>query len=550
LFDGETVQRWARQVKELVETAVKDGGVRVREVMGEEERERVLREWNATGRSEGGETLLHELVEAQARRTPEAVAVVSGEREVSYRELEERANGLAWRLRAAGVSAEEKVGVSAARTWELVVAVLGVLKAGGAYVPLDASYPRERLERMVEDAKPRVVVGQREVLEGLGLRGVERVELGEERAEEGPKGGVSARQLAYVLYTSGSTGRPKGVGVEHRSAVSFVRWSWEAFGDEEMRGVLGATSLNFDLSVFEVFGPLTRGGKVVVVGSALEMGEVEGKGVTLVNTVPSAMREGVRGGWVPKSVRVVNLAGEALTRELVEEIGRGAPWVARVVNLYGPTEDTTYSTSAEVRRGEKKEPGIGRPLKGRRAYVLDEGGRVVSEGVAGELYLGGEGQARGYEGKAEQTAERFVPDEYSGEAGARLYRTGDRARWVKGELEYLGRLDAQVKVRGYRIELGEVEGALREEEGVREAVVVVRQREGEKRLVGYVVGEVKGEGVREGLKRKLPGYMVPSWVVVLKALPLTPNGKVDRRALPEPEAQQPEVSERSHVAPR
>ncbi|MBU8901051.1 amino acid adenylation domain-containing protein, partial [Corallococcus sp. M34] len=472
LFDAETVERWGRQVKELVEAGVKESGVRVREVMGEEERWRVVKGWNETGRSEGGETLLHELVEEQARRTPEAVAVVSGEREVRYRELEERANGVAWRLREAGVKAEEKVGVCAGRTWEVVVAVLGVLKAGGAYVPLDASYPRERLEGMVEDGKVRVVVGQREEMERVGLKGVERVELGEERREEGPKGGVSARQLAYVLYTSGSTGRPKGVGVEHRSAVSFVRWSWEAFGEEEMRSVLGATSLNFDLSVFEVFGPLTRGGKVVVVGSALEMGEVEGKGVTLVNTVPSAMREAVRSGWVPRSVRVVNLAGEELRRELVEEIGRRAPWVERVVNLYGPTEDTTYSTWVEVKRWEKKEPGIGRPLKGRRAYVLDEEGRVVGEGVAGELYLGGEGQARGYEGKAGQTAERFVPDEYSGEEGARLYRTGDRARWVRGELEYLGRVDAQVKVRGYRVELGEVEGALREEEGVREAVVV------------------------------------------------------------------------------
>jgi non-ribosomal peptide synthetase component F len=302
---------------------------------------------------------------------------------------------------------------------------------------------------------------------------------------------------------------------------------------EELEGVLASTSICFDLSIFELFVPLSWGGRVLLAETALELPEVAGRGaVRLINTVPSAMAELVRGEWVPETVRVVNLAGEALSASLVEQLYQ-LPWIERVVNLYGPTEDTTYSTWGVMRRGEVVT--IGRPVAQTEAYVVDGGGQLVPVGVVGELYLGGAGLARGYLKRAGLTAERFVPDGFSGGGGRRLYRTGDLVRYLgNGRLEYVGRSDQQVKLRGYRIELGEIESVLSRHGKVREAVVEVsREGSGQQRLVAYVVGEngsEAGEGeLRRHLREYLPEHMVPSAWVRLEHLPLTPNGKVDRR---------------------
>jgi len=326
-----------------------------------------------------------------------------------------------------------------------------------------------------------------------------------------------------------------------------LHWAQEVFSEEELGGVLAATSICFDLSVFEIFAPLASGGTVILAANALALPELAAVGeVRLVNTVPSALTELLRLGVVPATVCTVNLAGEPLGRGLVEGIYGQARGVKRVLNLYGPTEDTTYSTWAEVGRDTGRVP-IGRPIANTQAYVLDGEMEPVPEGVRGELYLGGEGLARGYWGRPELTAERFVADPFSSAGGRRLYRTGDLVRYRRGgELEYLGRSDQQVKIRGYRIELGEVEAALGRQAGVREAVVAARGGaggSGEARLVAYVVraessvGEVGASGseLRRGLQRELPEYMVPTGYVFLEELPLTPNGKVDRQQLPEPE---------------
>ena len=341
----------------------------------------------------------------------------------------------------------------------------------------------------------------------------------------------------------------------HHGASVLVHWAREVFSDEELAGVLASTSICFDLSIFEIFVPLSWGGKVVMVGDALELVERRGKEeITLINTVPSAMAELVRMKAVPESVRVVNLAGEALAPRLVEEI-YGMGTVGRVFNLYGPSEDTTYSTYGEMGKGGEDgwRVDIGKPIAETQVYVLDEGVGAVPVGVAGELWLGGGGLGRGYLKRPDLTAERFVPNPYNGKEGERLYRTGDEVRWTgEGELEYVGRKDQQVKLRGYRIELGEIERALREQKGVREAVVMVTGKESERRLVAYLVaerGKEEGgaeqgveEGVeqkrgkrreewRAGLKKRLPQYMLPQEWVELEKIPLTATGKVDRKAL-------------------
>jgi amino acid adenylation domain-containing protein len=348
-----------------------------------------------------------------------------------------------------------------------------------------------------------------------------------------PGAPVTSENLAYVIYTSGSTGQPKGVCIEHRQAATLIKWGLTQYSAAELSGVLASTSFCFDLSIFELFVTLSGGGTVVLAANALALAESEEQ-VSLLNTVPSAMRELLRLRAVPASVAVVNLAGEALPAALVEELYR-LPQVGAVYNLYGPSEDTTYSTCALMKRGAGAKVTIGRALSRKQLYVLGEGQELLAVGVTGEVCLGGMGVARGYLNGAGQTAERFVPHPYSTEPGMRLYRTGDLGRWLEsGEVEFLGRRDQQVKLRGYRIELGEIETALQAHPQVREAVVLVKEDEGgEKRLLAYVVaeGEVAAAALTQYLSERLPGYMVPSQVVLVAALPLTANGKVDRQGL-------------------
>jgi amino acid adenylation domain-containing protein/non-ribosomal peptide synthase protein (TIGR01720 family) len=541
-YSAETIERVLVHFEQVLVSMTAGGQQRVRELrmLSAAEERQIVAEWNDTEREYPQEVCIHELFAEQARRTPEAIAVVAEDEQVSYRELDQRANQVANQLQTLGAGPEVVVGICVERSVAMVVGLLGTLKAGGAYLPLDAEYPRERLEYMIEDAGVSVLLTQRELRERLPQQVSAQVvyldseELWASSVEE-PQSSVNSGNLAYLLYTSGSTGRPKAVAVEHRSAVALLSWAQTVFDEEALDGVLASTSINFDLSVFELFVPLSRGGKVIVAANALQLGELAGREeVRLINTVPSAMRELVRSGQVPESVRVVNLAGEALSRSLVEEI-YGLEQVQEVNNLYGPTEDTTYSTWERVGRDEDGAVRIGKPIANTRAYVLDAEQQVVPVGVRGELYLGGAGLGRGYWGRAELTAERFVPDGVSGRSGERLYRTGDEVRYGSdGRLEYVGRLDQQVKVRGYRIELGEVEEALARHESIRESVVVVRDEQ----LVGYVVAAegatVEVNELRAYLGEQLPGYMIPGVLVEMAALPLTANGKVDRKALPEP----------------
>ena len=554
LFDAHTIERMARHFCTLLQSIVDSPERRVSDysLLGREERTQLLVEWNSEQLEPSSAAVsIHQLFEEQVLKTPEATALRCGAARLSYAELDQRAELLAARLRALGVGPEVRVGICLGRKTELVVALLAVLKAGGAYVPLDPGYPEERLGYMLADSGAAVVLteaGYSERLHGtesrkLYLDGptepVSEVQLN--------KAAVSGSNLAYVIYTSGSTGQPKGVGIEHHSAVAFLEWARRQFTDEEMAVTLAGTSICFDLSVFEIFAPLSRGGTVVLVENVLAVaadGWTSDVGLTLVNTVPSALAELLRLQAVPETVRTVNLAGEALSGVLVQQLYEQSA-VETVYNLYGPTEDTTYSTVQLVPAG--KAPNIGRAIAQSSAYVLNEQLGLCPVGVIGELYLSGAGVARGYLGQAARTAERFLPDPYSDEAGARMYRTGDRARWLsRGELEFLGRADQQVKLRGYRIELGEIEEVLRQHEQVQEAVVQVRGEQLDCYVVGAAGVTVQVEELQRYLAERLPGYMVPAGWQVLAEMPLTPNGKLDRKRLAGAAAAQTGV----YVAPR
>jgi amino acid adenylation domain-containing protein len=544
LFDAATLRRWLSHYETLLRGIVADPTAEVAALplLADADRRTILAEFNATAAALPDEKRLHRLFEQQARTTPDAIALIAGEERVSYAELNARANRLGHRLRRAGVGPGSAVGVCLDRSAELLVALLAVLKAGGAYVPLDPAYPPDRLAFMLSDSRALLLVTEPAVMGALGDSDVEQVlvERGAfaEEPDDDLEGGAENTDLAYVIYTSGSTGVPKGVAIEHRSAGTLLHWARTEFSDHELAGMLAATSVCFDLSVFELFLPLAHGGTVILADNALALPELPARdSVTLFNGVPSAAAELVRADAFPASVETVCLAGELLPTRLVDQL-YGLGHVRRVVDLYGPSEDTTYSTYTLRKPGVP--PTIGRPIANTRAYVLDARGAPVPIGVTGELYLAGDGLARGYLHRPELTAEKFVTGAWGGGEPERAYRTGDLARYLPdGTLVFLGRNDHQVKVRGFRVEPGEIEAALARQDGVGDVVVVVREdRPGDKRLVAYVTApDADGlvDALRAGLRRTLPGYMVPSQFVVLAELPMTPNGKVDRKALPVPD---------------
>ena len=511
-------------------------------------------EWNDRGVGARADLCLHELFAAQAARTPEAEALLAGPERLTYGELARRVSRLAARLAARGAGPEVRVAVCLNRSADLVTALLAVMSAGSAYVPLDPTYPRERLALMLADSGSKLLITEGACLSALpeSLPETLRLDVAAAAAEPAevrgvPLGRAVPGNLAYLIYTSGSTGVPKAVAIEHRSVVAFARWARRELSDRELSGVAAVTSVCFDLSVFELFVPICWGGRTILAENALALPSHPAREeISLINTVPSAMAELARLPVAFPSLRAVILAGEPLPGELVERIYRMAEpgdGPARAVagltvrNLYGPSEDTTYSTGAVIPRGAAR-PSIGRPVEGTRVYLLDRSGRPTPLGVPGELLLGGAGLARGYLGRPAMTAERFVPDPFAGpeEGGARLYRTGDLARYrADGELEFLGRIDNQVKIRGFRIELGEIEAALLAHPQVAECVVVANDG----RLVAYLAGSAAEQGdlstrLPEFLGRTLPAYMIPFAFVVLPALPRSANGKVDRKALPAP----------------
>ncbi|HEX2092659.1 MAG TPA: amino acid adenylation domain-containing protein, partial [Longimicrobiaceae bacterium] len=556
LWEAATIERMTGHFAALLEGVSSDPSRPVGQVsfLSAEERTQLLEEWNETDRDYPADECVHDLFAVQAARTPDAVAVVHRGEWLSYAELERAANRLAHRLRREGVGPETRIGICLRRTPAALVAMLGILKAGGAYVPLDPEHPAERIGFMLNDADVRLVLTDtglsNRLPAGVSMLCLDAVgDALSREPETAPESGVTPKNLSHVIFTSGSTGRPKGVMIQHRGTVTLLRWMREIVPAHEWASVLGATSFSFDVSIAEVFGTLCWGGKLVLVENALSLPEVADQGIRLVVMVPTAASELLRMGEIPGTVRSFNLAGEALRADLAQAL-YGLGHVQHVRNLYGPTEDTTYSTYSHVERGSDA-VWIGRSIAKSQAYVLDEQLQPVPVGVEGELYLAGEGLARGYARQPDLTAERFLPNPF-GAPGSRVYRVLDRARWrAEGELEYLGRTDHQVKIRGFRIEPGEIELALQRHAGVHEAVVVVREDvPGEKRLVAYVVptvGEMSVAELRTHLKRSLPEYMVPSAFVTLETLPLTTSGKIDRRALPVPEGQSLTVG---YVAPR
>jgi amino acid adenylation domain-containing protein len=547
LFAAATIERMIGHLQTILVGVVADSTRTVANLplLTETEERQILLEWN--GKQQGSSPkIITEFIEAQAARTPDNTALIFDEERFTYADLNARANQLAHYLKKMGVGPEVLVAICTERTHNLLVGIVAILKAGGAYVPLDPAYPRERIEFILNHAKAHVLLTQESLRDSLP-RQIGHVlsidaawsEIAKESTKN-PTKTANPLNLAYVIYTSGSTGQPKGVAIEHRSTSAFLDWAKTVFSPQDLAGVLFSTSICFDLSIFEMFAPLGVGGTVILAQNALQLSSLPAKNeVTLINTVPSAMSELVPSDAVPASVRIVNLAGEALPRALVEQIYAQTK-VQKVFNLYGPTEDTTYSTYALVGPGE--EVTIGRPIHNTQAYVLDRELRLMPVGVPGELYLAGEGLARGYFGRADLTAERFLPNPFARESGSRMYKTGDSVRYLlDGNLEYLGRLDHQVKIRGFRIEIGEIEATLSQHPAVASCVVVARENGASgKRLVAYFVprqGEtVVTSDLRLHLKRTLPEYMIPSLFVSLPALPLTSNGKVDRRALPLPEA--------------
>jgi len=546
LFEAATPARMVEQFCTLLAGMAADSDRRISDVslLAESERHKILIEFNATVTDYCGDLRIHDFFEEQVARTPQATALICDRERLTYGELNARANQLAHYLRKQGVGPEILVGLCVERSLEMLVGILGILKVGGAYVPLDPAYPKDRLAAILEDAKAPILLTQRKVASVVPHHATRVIRLDADWPEmatcptTNPGANVVSSNLSYVLFTSGSTGRPKGVALEHRSAVIFLQWARELFLPEEVAGTLLATSICFDLSVFEMFVPLSMGGKVIIAQNALALAKLPAAHeVTLINTVPSALAELLRMGAIPPSVQVVNLAGEALPTSLAQQIYQETR-VNKVYNLYGPTEDTTYSTYTLVPRGG--EVTIGRPLPNTQVYILDESHQPLPIGVPGELYLAGDGLARGYFGRDDLTGERFVPNPFAKQSGARMYRTGDLARFLAdGDIQYLGRIDNQVKLHGFRIELGEIEAVLAKHPLVQSAVVIVREDiPGDKRLVAYVVASamsLSGALLKDLVRQRLPEYMVPSAFVLMDALPLSPNGKINRRLLPVPD---------------
>lgn len=505
------------------------------------------------------DTCVHELFEQQVARDPDAVAVVCNERQLTYRNLNHQANQVAHYLRRRGVGPEILVGLYVERSLEMIVGLLGILKAGGAYVPMDPTYPKERIEYILEDSKASMVLTQKSLVHELPEFTVQPVCLDSDwaqiatHADDNPVSKAKPQNLAYVLFTSGSTGRPKGVALEQRCAASFIQWGKQVFTSKQLEGVLFATSVCFDLSVFEIFVTLSAGGKVIIAPDVLHLPNLPANSeITLINTVPSAISELLRMGGVPDSVKTINLAGEPLSDSLAAQIYASTK-VEHVYNLYGPTETTTYSTYTLVPRGGAVT--IGKPIANTQVYVLDANRKPVPIGVIGELYIGGAGVARGYLNKPELTRERFLSDPFSRRSGARLFKTGDLARYrTDGTLEFLGRADDQVKLRGYRIELGEIETTLAGHPGVQSCMVLAREdTPGNKQLVAYLIAResesADTEKLKKFLKQRLPDYMVPAYFVFLDSFPLTPNGKIDRKALPAP-SYKDTLTAQEFIAPR
>ncbi|MBU0754709.1 MAG: amino acid adenylation domain-containing protein, partial [Planctomycetes bacterium] len=565
LFEAGTVDRMLKQFGTALAAVLENPDLRLSEIplLDEEDRDRLIREWNDYWEDYPREVCFPQLFEAQVVKTPQRCAVTCNGREITYRELNREANRVAALLKRLGAGPGVFVGLYMHRSIDLLTALLGIIKTGAAYLPLDPGFPEDRLAYMVQDAEAPVLVTESHLEDGLpGFKG-KRLVIDRERdliaaqSDENPLPAAAPEDRAYVIYTSGSTGKPKGVQIPHGALVNFLCSMAREPGIDLEDRLLALTTLSFDIAGLELFLPLLKGACVALVDRETaydavkllqKMAEVD---ATIMQATPATWRMLLDAGWSGKSDLKVLCGGEALSRELADTL------LARsrsVYNLYGPTETTVWSALWKVEPG----PGtvlIGRPIANTEIFLLDEHLEPVPVGVPGELCIGGHGLAVGYLHRPELTAEKFIPHPFSRETGARIYKTGDLARYLPdGRIECLGRLDHQVKVRGFRIELGEIEAALAGHEKVKRCVVVAREdRPGDKRLVAYIVPEGdQAPGLvelRPHLKKSLPDYMVPAAVVLMETLPLTPNGKIDRRALPAPASEETGTA-RIYTAPR
>jgi amino acid adenylation domain-containing protein len=594
LYDRATIERLLGHFLTLLAGIVDDPEQRISQLplLTDAEQHQLLAGWNAIRRDCRRSRCIHELFEEQVTRTPEAIAVVYGNQQLTYHQLNARANRLAHYLRKLGVGPEVTVGICLENSLEMVVGLFGILKAGGAYVPLDPSYPTERLAYLLTDSGVSVVLTlekwRRELASVLPLPREDYDEPSQfhdrqfassnpvaicldrdwefaaEESDENPFSNVTAENLAYIIYTSGSTGQPKGVAIEHRSLANYLGWVNEILLSENVRVMPMVSKLSFDASLKQVFAPLLRGNEVWIIESdavaqpAVLLQLLAQRCRVGLNCVPSLWKsildasELGQGVLPSNSLTSLFVGGEELTKELVDRTRVVLPDL-QIWNLYGPTEITANATAARL--VPEEDVSIGRPLSNVQTYLLDRHLNLVPIGISGQLHCGGACVARGYHNRPDLTAERFIPNSFGDVPGSRLYRTGDWVRYrTDGNIEFLGRIDHQLKIRGFRIEPGEIEAALRTNAAVEQVVVLARQDGPEdQQLVAYIVPRrrqsLQVSKLRAHLKQMLPEYMVPSAFVVLDKLPLTSNGKVDHRVLPAPNWSRREA-EASYVAPR
>ena len=551
LFDARTIKQMIGHFQTLLQGIVANPEQRLSEtpLLSQAERRQLLVEWNDTQAEYPQSQGVHQLFEAQVKQTPNAVAVSFEAQQLTYQELNHRANQLAHYLRVQGVKPETLVGVCLERSVDLVVGLLGILKAGGAYVPLDPAYPQDRLAFMLEDAQAPLLLTQQQLLEKLPQPTGQVICLDSDlgkisgESQENPASSSTAENLAYVIYTSGSTGKPKGVQISHGALVNFLTDMGQQLDVTERDIFLAITTLSFDIAGLELFLPLIVGACTVLVSREVSsdgrqlLDRMNKVTPTLMQATPATWRLLLEAGWQGGHPLKILCGGEALSTQLAQQLQQRG---TTLLNLYGPTEATIWATICKVDR-QNESPAIGRPIANTEIYILDRHLHPVPIGVPGELHIGGAGLARGYLNRPTLTAEKFIPHPFSDIPSARLYKTGDLAYYrPDGDIEYLGRLDHQVKIRGFRIELGEIEAVLSQHPEVAQCVVIPREDEpGDKRLVAYVIPAdreaPKSNEFRAFLKQSLPEYMIPAAFMQLESFPLTPNGKINRRVLPKPE---------------
>ncbi|MGA7442672.1 MAG: amino acid adenylation domain-containing protein, partial [Candidatus Sulfotelmatobacter sp.] len=551
LFDFATIERMMGHFQKLLQEATADPNSSISQlpVLSQAEKTQILLKFNATAADYPRDRCLHQLLEAQARQTPDSIAVEFNGHSLTYAELDSRSNQLAHFLRHHRIEQDVLVGLCVERSLEMVIALLGILKAGGAYVPLDPAYPTDRIRHVLDDAHVKVLLTQESLLPALPTTAAQVICLDPSwkflanHNSEPVAAEVGPENLAYVIYTSGSTGKPKGVQIEHRSLANFLCSMRSEPGLDANDVLVAVTTLSFDIAGLEMYLPLLTGARLVVASKEqthdgrLLMQLLEDSKATVMQATPATWRMLFESGWAGNRKLKVLVGGEALPPELARDLSScGSVW-----NMYGPTETTIWSTLFRVDGRDQRMISIGKPIRNTQAYILDARQVLLPIGVPGELYLGGDGLARGYFGRPDLTAESFVPDPFRTEPGARMYRTGDLARFLPdGNILYLGRIDHQVKIRGFRIELGEIESVLGALPSVQSAVVMAREdKPGDKRLVAYVLPssqqEFSASSLRDSLKQRLPEYMIPSAFVKMDAFPLSPNGKINRRGLPAPD---------------